>query len=125
MQASGRGLQANGTGLLKSLVIPWEKPHRSSVFLKHLTFRRDPCWSSVWRTKAPREDAHWRSSWTTVSHEGKSVRNPPPQEEGVAAAVFYELTVIPIPHPPLLLLGEGEKIGHEVKPVKNRGVGGR
>jgi len=33
----------------------------------------------------------------------KSVRSPPPQEQGEAEAKYDELTATPIPHSPLLL----------------------
>jgi len=51
--------------------------------------------------------------WITVScgrdltlEPGKSVRCPPPQEEGAADTTCDELTVTPIPHPPVPLRGE-------------------
>jgi len=51
--------------------------------------------------------------WRNVSHErdltleqGQSVRSPPPEEEGAAETKCGELTVTPIPHPPVLLVGE-------------------
>jgi len=37
---------------------------------------------------------------------GKSVRSPPPEEEGAAETTCDELTVTTIPHPPAPL-GEG------------------
>jgi len=42
---------------------------------------------------------------------GKSVRSPPPEEEGVAETTCDELTITPIPHPPVPLREgeEGEK----------------
>ena len=43
--------------------------------------------------------------------QGKSVRNPPPKEEGAAETMGDELTTTPIPHPPVQLQGEkAEKI---------------
>ena len=56
------------------------------------------------------KDSHWRRSWKTVSHDkdptleqGKSVRSPPPEEEGAAETTGDELTTTPIPHPPVPL----------------------
>jgi len=50
--------------------------------------------------------------WRTVSHErdltleqGKSVRSPPSEEEGVAEKTCDELTITPIPCPPAPLRG--------------------
>jgi len=37
--------------------------------------------------------------------QGKSVRSPPPQEEGMAETVCDELTTAPIPFPPVSLGG--------------------
>lgn len=50
------------------------------------------------------------------------MRNPPPREEGAAEAMFYELTIIPILHPPSLLMGRGRENRDEIKPGKSRGV---
>jgi len=56
--------------------------------------------------------------------QGKSVRSPPSEEEGVAETTCDELTAVPFPCPPVPLLGEEvEKIGSKVEPRKNRGVG--
>ena len=57
----------------------------------------------------------------------KSVRSPPPEEEGAAETTCDELTQTPIPRPPAPLGGEEEveKIGSEVEPRKKGGVGGR
>ena len=53
--------------------------------------------------------------WRTVSHERdlileprKSVKSPPPEEEGAAETTCDELTVTPIPRPSVPL-GEGEE----------------
>ena len=40
--------------------------------------------------------------------QGKSVRSPPPEEEGAAETTCDELTVTPIPRPSVPL-GEGEE----------------
>ena len=58
--------------------------------------------------------------------QGKSVRSPPPEEEGAAETRCDELTTTLIPHPPVLISGEEvEKIRSEVVPRKKGGVGGR
>ena len=79
------------------------------------------------------KDSHWRSSWRAEPHErdptleqGKSLRSPPPEEEGAAETTCDELTTTPIPRPPAPLGGEEvEKIRSKVKPEKKGGVGGR
>ncbi|KAK4828526.1 hypothetical protein QYF61_026948 [Mycteria americana] len=51
--------------------------------------------------------------------QGKSMRSPPPEEEGAAETPHYELTTTLIPHPPVLLRGKKEeKIRSKVKPGK-------
>jgi len=57
--------------------------------------------------------------------KGKSVRSPPPQEEGAAETTCDELTATPIPHPPALLEEGRERNGSEVEPRKKGGVEGR
>jgi len=43
--------------------------------------------------------------------QGQSVRSPPPEEEGAAETKFDELTVTPIPHPPVLRgMGGGDEV---------------
>jgi len=42
--------------------------------------------------------------------QGKSVRSPPPEEEGAAETPCDELTVTPIPHPPAPLRAGGEEV---------------
>ena len=41
--------------------------------------------------------------------QGKSVRSPPPEEEGAAETTCDELTATPIPCPPVLLGGGGRE----------------
>jgi len=53
------------------------------------------------------------------------VRSPLPEEEGLAETTCDELTVTPIPHPPVPLRGKRQRTGSEVKRGKKRGVGGR
>jgi len=52
------------------------------------------------------------------------VRSPPPEEEG-AAETCDELTVGPIPHPPVQLRGRRKRNGSEVEPGKKGRVEGR
>ena len=40
--------------------------------------------------------------------QGKSVRSPPPEEEGAAETMCDELTTAPFPHPPAPLGGREE-----------------
>jgi len=40
-------------------------------------------------------------------NQGKSVRSPPPEEEGAAEAEYDELTVTPIPLSPCAAWGKG------------------
>ena len=78
------------------------------------------------------KDPHWRSSWRTVSHgrdptleQGKSVRSPPPEEEGAAETMCDELTATPIPIPLCCPGGGGTGIGSSAEPGKKGGVEGR
>jgi len=87
-------------------------PRWSSLFLKDCTPWKDPHWGNLCRAAARGKDSHWRSSWRKVCHErdtalepGKSVRSRPPEEEGAAETMCDELTVTPIPCPPVLLGG--------------------
>ena len=57
--------------------------------------------------------------------QGKSMRSPPPEEEGAAETMRDELTVTPIPCPPVPLGGRRQRNGSEVEPGKKGGVGGR
>jgi len=57
--------------------------------------------------------------------QGKSVRSPSPEEEGVAETKCGKLTITLIPRPPALLGGRRERKGIEVEPTKKGGVGGR
>jgi len=42
--------------------------------------------------------------------QGKSVRSPPPEEEGAAETTCDELTITLIPHPPVLPGGGGVRM---------------
>ena len=54
---------------------------------------------------------------------GKSVRSPPPEEEGAAETACDELTIIPIPCPPAPLGGRKQRNRSEVEPGKKKGEG--
>jgi len=45
---------------------------------------------------------------TFMLEQGKSVRSPPPEEEGAAETMCDELTTAPFPHPPAPLGGREE-----------------
>jgi len=60
---------------------------------------------------------------TFTLEQGKSVRSPPPEEEGTTATTYNELSVTPIPHPPAPLTGRRERNGSEVEPGNKGGVG--
>ena len=54
----------------------------------------------------------------------KSVRGPPPEEEGATETMCDELTVTPIPHPPVLLAGGGHReTGLKLSPGRREGWG--
>ena len=78
------------------------------------------------------KDLSWRNSWWADPHErdptleqGKSVRSPPPEEEGAAETMWDELTATPIPIPLCCWRGGGRGIGSKAEPRKKGGVGGR
>jgi len=62
---------------------------------------------------------------TFTIEQGKSVRSPPPEGQGAAETTCDELTVSPIPHPPVLCGVGRERNGSEAEPGKKGGVGGR
>jgi len=62
---------------------------------------------------------------TFTLEQRKSVRSPPPEEEGAAETTCDELTVTPIPCSPVPLGGRRERNGSEAEPGKKGGVGGR
>ena len=105
-----------GAGLLAGLVTPWGT-HAGAVCSWRTAPRGwDPLWSGSWRTVAHGKDSRWRSSWRTVSRgrdptleQGKSVRSPPPEEEGEAETTCDELTATPIPIPLHRLQGAGRE----------------
>jgi len=57
--------------------------------------------------------------------QGKSVSSLPPEGQGAAETTCDELTVTPIPRPPVLLEGWRERKGSEAEPGKKGGVGER
>ena len=57
--------------------------------------------------------------------QGKSVRSPPPEEEGAAETACDGLTAAPIPIPLRRCRGGGRGIGSKAEPGKKGGVGGR
>ncbi|GAB0183943.1 zinc finger and BTB domain-containing protein 5 [Grus japonensis] len=87
----------------------------------------DPCWSSLllkvctsWKGPTLEQFVKNCSPWEGLTLEkfmevsrerdpkveqGKNVRSPPPEEEGVAETMCDQLTITPIPHPPVPLRG--------------------
>ena len=56
--------------------------------------------------------------------QGKSVRSPPPEEEGEAETMCDELTATPVPRPPVALRGkEVEDSGAKLSPGRREGWG--
>jgi len=54
------------------------------------------------------------------------VRSSPPEEEVAAETMCDELTITPIPCPPVLLWGEGgREMGVKLSPGRREGWGGR
>ena len=78
------------------------------------------------------KDLNWRKSWGAdprgrdpTLEQGKSVRSPPPEEEGAAETTCDELTATPIPVPLRCWQGGGRGIGSKAEPGKKGEVGGR
>ena len=78
------------------------------------------------------KDLSWRNSWRAgpcgrdpTLEQGKSVRSPPPEEEGVAEKMWDRLTATPIPAPLHCWWGGGRGIGSKAEPGKKGGVKGR
>ena len=113
---------------------PWRTP-RQSRWLgpeKAVTPWESPRWSSSWRTAVRGKDSRWRSSWRAdprgrdpTLEQGKSVRSPPPEEEGAAETMCDELTTTPIPAPLRAGRGGGRGIGSKAEPGKKGGVGAK
>jgi len=62
---------------------------------------------------------------TFMLEQGKSVRSPPPEEEGAAETTCDELTVTLIPRTPVPLGARRERIGSKAEPGKKGRAGGR
>ena len=78
------------------------------------------------------KDLSWRNSWRAdprgrdpTLELGKSVRSPPPEEEGAAETACDELTPTPVPVPLHHCGGGGRGTGNKAEPGKKGGVGGR
>ena len=113
---------------------PWRTPRRSRWLglEKAVTPWESPRWSSSWRTAARGKHSRCRSLWRTVCRgrvptveQEKSVRSPPPEEEGAAETTCDELTATPIPVPLCCCGGGGRGIRSKAEPGKKGGVGGR
>jgi len=74
---------------------------------------KDPCWGSLQRTVSYERDITLEL-W-------KSVRCPPPEEEGATETTCDELTITPIPRSG----GGGREKAVKLIPGKKRGVGGK
>ena len=92
---------------------PWRTPRRSRWLgpEKAVTAWESPRWSSLQRTAVRGKDLSWSNSWRAdpcerdpTLEQGKSVRSPPPEEEGAAETTCDELTTTPIPRPPAPLV---------------------
>lgn len=53
--------------------------------------------------------------------QGKSVRTPPPKEEGAEETTCHKLTTAPVPHHPEPLVRKGRKFKTEAEPRKKGG----
>ena len=56
--------------------------------------------------------------------QGNDERSPPPEDEEAAETPCDELTITPIPCPPVPLRGAEVEAGSEVEPGKMGGLGG-
>jgi len=98
---------------------PVGDPSWSSLFLKDCTLWEGPMLGHFMKNC---------SLWEGLTLEqGRSVRSPPPEEEGVAETTSGELTATPMPCPPVPCAGGGgrQRNGSEVEPRKKGGVGRR
>ncbi|GAB0206886.1 hypothetical protein GRJ2_003154200 [Grus japonensis] len=64
---------------------------------------RDPVGSLHWSRLLAGPVDSWREE--PMLEQGKNVKSPPPEEEGVAETMCDELTTTPIPRPPVPLGG--------------------
>jgi len=59
-----------------------------------------------------------------MQEQGKSVRSPSPEEEGASETTCDELTITPIPCPPVPLRGgRGRETGVKLSPGRREGWG--
>ncbi|GAB0185470.1 zinc finger and BTB domain-containing protein 5 [Grus japonensis] len=87
-------------------------PRWSSLFLKVCTPWKGPTleqfmkncspWEGLTLEKLVEDCLPWEGPYAGA---GKSVRSPPPEEEGAAETTYDELTTTPIPHLPVPLWG--------------------
>jgi len=74
------------------------------------TCGKDSCWSTSWRTVSRERDL--------TLEQGKSMRNPPPEEEGAAETRCDELTSTPVLRPPVPFRGGRQrKMGLKLSPA--------
>ena len=78
---------------------------------------KDLCWRNSWRADPRERDP--------TLEQGKSVRSPPPEEEGAAETTCDELTATPVPIPLRPSRGGGRGIGSKAEPAKKGGGGGK
>jgi len=91
---------------------PVGSPRRSRILAGAMApWREEPtpehvCWQNLWPYGGPMLEQFMEDCllWKGPTLEqGKSVRSPPPEEEGVAESSCDELTAGPVPRPPALL----------------------
>jgi len=99
------GERSPWAGLLAGFVTQWGTHARAACSWRTAPHGRDPHWGSSWRAAARGKDSHWSSLWRTVSHrrdpmleQRKSVRSPPPEEEGATWRMMnWLLPPFPVP----------------------------
>jgi len=124
-----RGAHA-GAGLLAGPVTPWGTHAGAACSGRTAPCGKDPYWGSSCRAAAHGKDSRWRSLWRTVSRKrnlhagaGEECEESSPKEEGAAETTWDELTVTPIPCPPVMLGGRRQRNKSEVEPGKKGGPG--
>ena len=65
----------------------------------------------------------WQDLWPH-GEEPSAAAGEKHEEGGAAVKLCYGLTTAPIPHPPVLLRGEGREVGSEGDPRKKEELGG-
>ncbi|GAB0183375.1 hypothetical protein GRJ2_000802800 [Grus japonensis] len=95
---------------------PMGDPRWSNLFLKNCTPWKRPMLEQFMKNCSPWEGLTLEKLvencllwWDPTLEQGKSVRSPPPEEEGVAETPCDELTTAPIPCPPVPLWGRRER----------------